>query len=154
MPDVNTSVQRLLDEAAVRDLTARFAEAVTLADAESFRTLWAEDGEWVVRSPLDLRARGIDEIMSMLHNFWRGNDYFVQFAVPGPIQIEGDDASTRCFCHEAARGPNGRYYRNNGMWHDRLKRSGDGWVFTQRVYQFFWLDHSPFSGDTFMSFPQ
>jgi hypothetical protein len=46
-------------------------------------------------------------------------------------------------CYEAARGPNGRYYRNNGVWHDQLRRSGDGWVFTHRTYQYLWLDLSP-----------
>jgi hypothetical protein len=50
----------------------------------------------------------------------------------------------RSMCHEAARGPNGRYYRNNGVWHDQLRRSGDDRVFTHRTYQYLWLDLSPF----------
>lgn len=34
-----------------------------------------------------------------------------------PIQVNGDEAAVRSMCREAARGPNGRYYRNNGMAH-------------------------------------
>lgn len=154
MPDTEPSLTYLLDEAAIRDATARFADSVTHADIEGFIALWADDAEWAIGAPFEQRAQGVGNIVSMLQNLWKGNDYFVQFAVQGPIQINGDEAAARCMCHEAARGPNGRYYRNNGVWHDRLQRSGNGWVFTSRTYQYLWLDLSPFTGDTFMSFPQ
>jgi SnoaL-like domain len=73
-------------------------------------------------------------------------DYFVQFAVQGSVEINGDEATARCVCHEAARGPGESYYRNNGVWTDRLRRSDNGWVFTSRTYQCLWLDLSPFPG--------
>jgi hypothetical protein len=158
MPVIEASLQHLLDEAAIRDATARFADNVTHADIDGFRALWAPDAEWVIGGtdgqPFEQRATGVDDIVAMLQHLWKGNDYFVQFAVQGPMQISGDEATARCMVHEAARGPNGRYYRNNGVWHDRLQRSGDGWVFTSRTYQFLWLDLTAFTGDTFMSFPQ
>lgn len=154
MPDTEASLTYLLDDAAIRDLTARFADTVTRADIEGFRALWADDAEWAIGAPFEQRAHGVGNIVAMLQNLWKGNDYFVQLAGQGPIQINGDEATARCICQEAARGPNGRYYRNNGVWHDRLRRSGNGWVFTSRTYQYLWLDLSPFTGDTFMSFPQ
>ena len=143
---------RLLDEAAIRDTIARFADAATSGDSKDFRTLWADDAEWVIGStegqPFESRSKGIDEIESHFRNLRDDKEYFIQFAVPGSIEISGDDATVRCLCYEAGRGP-GQYYRNTGIDTVRLRRSDDGWVFTSRSYQYLWLDYSPFSGDVF-----
>ena len=151
--DNAASLTRLLDEAAIRDAIARFADAATSADYDGFRTLWDDDAEWVIGGtqgqPFERRAKGIDDIVSMFRTLRLERDYFVQFVVPGAIEINGDDATTRCICDEAARGPGESYYRNTGVWTDRLRRSANGWVFASRSYRYLWLDLSPFSGDTF-----
>lgn len=153
MPNTEASLTRLLDEAAIRDATARFADTIMRQDYAGFRTLWADDAEWAIGKPFESRAKGVDDIVSMLRNLWKGNKYFIQFAVQGVIEINGDDATARCVCHEAASGPGGRYYRNHGVWFDRLRRANNGWVFTSRIYQYLWLDMSPFTGDTFSFLP-
>jgi hypothetical protein len=151
--DNEASLTRLLDEAAIRDATARFADAATSGDYGGFRTLWAEDAEWVIggteRQPFERRAQGIEDIMSMFRTLRDEREYFIQFAVQSSIQINGDGATTRCMRYEAARGPGESYYRNTGVWSDHLRRSPNGWVFTSRTYHYLWLDLSPFSGDTF-----
>jgi hypothetical protein len=115
--------------------------------------LWADDAEWVIggteNQPFERRVKGIDDIVSLFRKLRDDRDYFVQFAVQGSIEINGDEATARCVCHEAARGPGESYYRNNGVWTDRLRRSDNGWVFTSRTYQYLWLDLSPFSGNIF-----
>jgi hypothetical protein len=151
MPTIEASLARLLDEAAIRDATARFADSVMRQDYDAFRTLWADEAEWAIGKPFEQRAKGVDDIVSMLRNLWNGNDSFIQFAVQGVIDIDGDDDTARCVCHEAASGPRNRYYRTNGVWLDRLQRSKNGWRFTSRAYQYRWLDMSPSTGDTFSS---
>lgn len=69
--------------------------------------------------------------------------------VQGPIDIDGDEATTSCIVHEAARGAGESYYRNHCVVYDRLIRSGTGWVFTNRAFRYLWLDTSPFTGDSF-----
>lgn len=151
MSDHDAAITRLIDEAAIRDMTGRFADIAIRGDVEAFRALWADDAEWVIGGtegqPFERRANGIDDIASMFRNLREERTYFVQFAVQGPIEIDGDEATALCVCHEAARGPGEAYYRNNGVWTDRLRRSGNGWVFTSRRYEYLWLDFSPFSGD-------
>jgi len=151
--DNAASLTRLLDEAAIRDATARFADAATNADFDGFRTLWADDAEWIIggteSQPFERRAKGIEDIVSMFRTLRDEREYFIQFVVQSSIQIDGDGAATRCLCHEAARGPGESYYRNTGVWSDHLRRSANGWVFTSRTYQYLWLDLSPFLGDTF-----
>jgi ketosteroid isomerase-like protein len=146
------SLARLLDEAAIRDAIARFADAATSGDSDGFRTLWADDAEWVIGStegqPFESHSKGIDEIVSHFRYLRDDKEYFIQFAVPGSIEINGDDATIRCLCYEAGRGP-GEYYRNTGIDTVRLRRSDNDWVFTSRSYRYLWLDFSPFSGDIF-----
>jgi hypothetical protein len=147
-----TPLARLLDETAIRDTIARFADAATSGDSDGFRTLWADDAQWVIGStegqPFESRSKGIGEIVSHFRELRDDKEYFIQFAAPGSIDISGDDATVRCLCYEAGRGP-GQYYRNTGIDTVRLRRSGDGWVFTSRSYQYLWLDFSAYSGDVF-----
>lgn len=147
-----TSSSHLADEAAIRNTTARFGDILMRADYDAFSTLWAEDADWVIggtdRQPFERRAHGVEDIVSLCRDLWTGNDYFVHFAVQGVVDIDGDEATARVVCHEAARGPE-RFYRTHGVWSDQLRRTDHGWVFTNRTYRYLWLDMSPFTGDTF-----
>ncbi|MDN5856368.1 MAG: nuclear transport factor 2 family protein [Actinomycetia bacterium] len=153
MTTTDTTIARLLDEAAIRDVTTRFADLATHGDHAALRTLWAEDAEWVIggtdSQPYERRADGVDDIMSLFRELRDGRDFFIQFVAPASIEVDGDEATARWLCHEAARGPGELYYRNNGVWTDHLRRTGDGWRFTNRSYHLLWLDFSPYTGDTF-----
>ncbi|MDO0929679.1 nuclear transport factor 2 family protein [Streptomyces sp. TG1A-8] len=145
--DIENALSRLLDEAAIRDTVARFADAATRGDTDRFRATWAEDAEWTIGERV--HAVGVDDIVSTFRKLRDERDFFVQFAVPGPIEIHGDEATTSIICHEAARGPGETYYRNHSVAVDRLRRSENGWVFTSRSFQYLWLDTSPFTGNAF-----
>jgi ketosteroid isomerase-like protein len=149
MSDMQNSINRLLDESAIRSVTARFADAATRGDYDAFRAVWADDAEWTIGSPPKVHAVGGDDILATYRQLRSGKDFFVQFAVQGDIVINGDEATSSCLCHEAARGPGESYYRNHCVAVDRLRRSGDGWVFTSRTFQYLWLDTSPFTGSAF-----
>lgn len=135
---------RLVDEAAIRDATARFADAATRGDIGRFRSVWADDAVFDIGDRV--HAVGVDDVESTFRGLREGREFFVQFAVQGSIDIAGDEARTSCIVHEAARGPGETYYRNHCISNDRLRRAGDGWVFTHRAFLYLWLDTSPFSG--------
>ena len=156
MPDMINQVElaRFMDEAAIRNTIARFADSATRGDDEMFRTVWTDDAEFVIgQAPHQQSARGIDEVVAMLRRLRRGRDFFVQFAAPGVVTLDGDAATTRTFCHEAARGPGESYYRNHCVAFDRLRRTGQGWAFASRSFRYLWLDTSPYAGDAFPLFP-
>ncbi|MFF5075500.1 nuclear transport factor 2 family protein [Actinoplanes sp. NPDC000266] len=150
-PTTEKALARLVDEAAVRDTIVRFADIATRGDFDAFRTLWSDDATWIIggtdRQPFERRADGIDQIAALYRTLREERDYFIQFVIPGAIDIDGDTATTRSMCHEAARGPGQNYYRNNGIWTDTFRRTDNGWVFTNRTFQYLWLDFSPFTGD-------
>lgn len=149
MSDITTALSRLLDEADIRRVTAQFADAAMRADYDSFRSVWSEDAVWTIGVPPKVHATGADDIVAMLRRLRNEKEFFVQFAVQGVINIDGDTATTQCICHEAARGPGESYYRNHCIAIDRLHRSAKGWVFTSRSFQYIWLDTSPFGGTSF-----
>ncbi|BBH70640.1 hypothetical protein ACTI_73250 [Actinoplanes sp. OR16] len=147
----DNALARLVDEAAVRDTVVRFADIAVRGDVDAFRTLWSEDATWVIGGtdgqPFERRADGVDQIAALYRSLREERDYFIQFVIPGAVEIDGDVATTRSMCHEAARGPAESYYRNNGVWTDTFRRTENGWVFTNRTYRYLWLDFSPFTGD-------
>ncbi|MDQ1040495.1 ketosteroid isomerase-like protein [Streptomyces sp. V3I8] len=145
MTTTENALARLLDEASIRDTVARFADAATRGDTDRFRATWADDARWTIGE--HVHATGLDDIVSTYQNLRQGRDFFVQFAVQGPIDITGDEATTSTICHEAARGPGETYYRNHCMSTDHLKRSENGWVFTSRSFHYLWLDTTPFTGN-------
>lgn len=154
MSDQNARLQRFMDEASIRNTVARFADSATRADYEMFRTVWSESGEFIIGSaPHGHHAKGPEENVALLKKLRTGKDFFVQFALPGVIVIDGDMATTRTFVHESARAPGEKYYRNHCIAFDELQRAGDEWVFRSRSFQYLWLDTGPFAGNGFPLFP-
>ena len=93
-------------------------------------------GEAVSRE--EIRAGG-ERLQSLL-------DYFVQTTHPGTIQLDGDAASGRAYISELIRFRDGRSELNYAVYHDRYRRTSDGWKFSERVYEVRYLDHSPLAG--------
>jgi hypothetical protein len=73
-------------------------------------------------------------------------DYFVQTTHPGTIRLDGDTASGRAYIQEVVRFRDGRSELNYAIYHDRYRRTPDGWKFAERSYEVRYLDHSPLAG--------
>jgi len=73
-------------------------------------------------------------------------DYFVQTTHPGTIQLDGDTASGRAYISELLRFRGGRSELNYAIYHDRYRRTADGWKFAERVYEVRYLDTTPLAG--------
>ena len=58
----------------------------------------------------------------------------------------GDAASGRAYIQELIRLRDGHSELNYAIYHDRYQRTGDGWKFTERVYEVRYLDTSPLAG--------
>ena len=72
-----------MDEASIRNTIARFADSATRFDTDMFRTLWADDAEFIIgHAPHGQSATGVDDIVAMLRRLRAERDFFVQFALP------------------------------------------------------------------------
>jgi hypothetical protein len=154
MTDQQDRLRQFMDEASIRNTIARFADAATRSDYAMSRSIWAEDGEFIIGvAPHGQHSIGAENNVALLRKLRAWRDFFIQFAHPGVIEVDGDEANTRTFVHEAARGPGETYYRNHCVAFDRLQRSSDNWVFKSRSFQYLWLDTGPYAGAGLPLFP-
>lgn len=146
MKSMEERIQRLEDEAAIRNLAARFADAATRNDLEGNRQLWKQDGVFTISAPVAGTANGVDKIIEFIHGLRDNKDFFVQFIHSGVLEIDGDHAHARWLVREVAKG-SGQFYSNFALFLDEMERIDGQWLFASRTYQYVYLDFSAFSGD-------
>jgi SnoaL-like domain len=70
----------------------------------------------------------------------------VQTTHPGTIQLDGDTASGRAYVLSFGRFRDGGSHLNYSVYHDRYRRTPDGWKFAERVDEVVYVDTSPLAG--------
>ncbi|MFC8720470.1 nuclear transport factor 2 family protein [Kitasatospora sp. NPDC057198] len=137
--------QPVADRIEIQALQAEFTDAVTMRDRPRLAALFTADG--VLRMPdVPIELTGPEEIRvggEKLQEQW---EFFVQNTHPGTVRIDGDTATGRAHMYELFRLRDGRQGVNHAVYHDRYRRTPDGWRFTERVYEIRYLDTSPLGG--------
>ncbi|MFF2629136.1 LUD domain-containing protein [Kitasatospora griseola] len=140
-----TTFQATADRVEIQALQAEFTDAAMMRDRARLAALFTADG--VLRMPnIPIELTGPEQIRlggEKLQEQW---EFFVQNTHPGAIVIDGDTATGRAHMHEIARLRNGVQGLNYAIYHDRYRRTPDGWRFTERVYELRYLDTSPLAG--------
>ena len=140
-----TDLQAIADRVEIEALRGEFTDAAMMRDRARLASLFTPDG--VLRMPnIPVELVGQKEIRAegeRLQDQW---EFFVQNTHPGTIQLDGDTATGRAYMQELARTRDGRQGLNYAIYHDRYQRTGDGWKFTERVYEVRYLDTSPLAG--------
>ncbi|MER7770109.1 LUD domain-containing protein [Kitasatospora sp. NPDC096140] len=133
------------DLVEIQALQAEFTDAVMMRDRSRLSRLFTPDG--ALRMPnVPVELVGREQIRvggEKLQEQW---DFFVQNTHPGAIRIDGDTASGRAYLFELARLKNGFQGLNHAVYHDRYRRTEDGWRITERVYEVRYLDTTPLTG--------
>jgi ketosteroid isomerase-like protein len=137
--------QAIADRVEIEALRGEFTDAAMMRDRARLASLFTPDG--VLRMPnIPVELVGREEIRTggeRLQALW---EFFVQTTHPGTIKVDGDSATGRAYIQELARLRDGRQGLNYAIYHDRYQRTGDGWKFTERVYEVRYLDTSPLAG--------
>jgi ketosteroid isomerase-like protein len=137
--------QAIADRVEIEALRGEATDAVMMRDFDRAASLFTPDG--VVRIPhIGAEVAGREQLRAggeRLQGMW---DYFVQTTHPGTIRLDGDTASGRAYISELMHGHDGRSELNYAVYHDRYRRTPDGWKFTERVYEVRYLDRSPLAG--------
>jgi len=140
-----SDIQAISDRVEIEALRGEFTDAVMMRDYDRLASLFTPDG--ALRIP-DINAEAVsrEEIHAgaeRLQGLW---DYFVQTVHPGTIQVEGDTAVGRAYVSEFGRFRDGSSHLNYAVYHDRYRRTSDGWKFAERVYEVRYLDTTPLTG--------
>jgi ketosteroid isomerase-like protein len=140
-----SDLQAVADRVEIEALRAECTDAALMGDWDRFASLFTEDGAWRIpdvgvefTNRAEIRA-GIER----LQGFW---EFFLQATHPGTVQLDGDTASGRAYLTEFGRMRDGNSQWHFALYHDRYRRTSDGWKFTERAYEIRYLDTSPLAG--------
>ncbi|GGQ82577.1 LUD domain-containing protein [Streptomyces asoensis] len=137
--------QAIADRVEIEALRGEFTDAAMMRDRPRLASLFTPDG--ALRMPnIPVEQVGREEILAggeRLQSQW---DFFVQTTHPGTIVLDGDTATGRAYIQELARALDGRQGLNFAVYHDRYRRTEEGWRFAERVYEVRYLDTSPLAG--------
>jgi ketosteroid isomerase-like protein len=140
-----TDFQAIADRVEIEALRGDFSDAVMMGERARLASLFTPDG--VLRMPnVPVELAGRDEIRAWGEEVQGSFDFFVQTTHPGTIQLDGDTASGRAHLQELIRLRDGGSYLNYAIYHDRYRRTADGWKFAERVYEVKYLDTSGLAG--------
>ncbi len=140
-----SQAQATADRVEIEALCGEFTDALMMHDYDRLASLFTPDGVW--RIPyIDVEHVGRDQIRAAVEHMQGLWEFFVQTTHPGATRLDGDNASGRAYITEIGRMREGRSERNHALYHDRYRRTPDGWRFTERVYEVRYLDTTPLTG--------
>ncbi|WP_406101737.1 nuclear transport factor 2 family protein [Streptomyces sp. NBC_01003] len=140
-----TDFQAIADRVEIEALRGEFTDAAMMRDRARLASLFTEDG--VLRMPnVPIELTGREEIRAGGERLQAQWDFFVQNTHPGVIRIDGDTATGRAYMQEIARMQSGLQGLNYAIYHDRYRRTGEGWRFSERVYEVRYFDTTPLTG--------
>lgn len=133
-------------EAGIRDLHARYVDAVWRKDYAAFGDCFAEDAEWRIAGMV---LRGRAEIESTLERLM-GNFHRVLMTFRTPILDVGDGvASGRTYVTEQSAFKNGRPGTTIGLYYERFVRQSDRWRMSWRLFQLHYMGPADLTGSFF-----
>jgi len=134
-----SNLQAIADRVEIEALRGEFTDAAMTNDHDRLASLFTHDG--AVRIPDgNIEATGWEEIRAMSQRRQALADYFVQTTHSGAIRIDGDTATGRAYLSELIHGRDGSSHLNYFVYHDRYRRTSDGWKFTERIAEFRYLN--------------
>jgi ketosteroid isomerase-like protein len=141
-----SDLQAIADRVEIEALRGEFTDAGMMRDYDRVASLFTQDAVW--RIPVvDVEFVGREEIRAGIERLEEGLwDYLVQTTHPGTIQLEGDTASGRAYVLSFGHMRDGSSQLNYSVYHDRYRRTPEGWKFTERADDIKYLDTTPLAG--------
>jgi ketosteroid isomerase-like protein len=137
--------QALLDRIEIEALQWEFTDAVMTNDHDRLAGLFVPDGS--VRMPdAGVEAIGREQIHRLSAARQQRFSVFVQTTHPGAIEVTGATVRGRAYLSELIMGLDGTSASNRAIYHDRYRRTAQGWRFVERVYEIRYLDTTPLPG--------
>ncbi|MEW2624984.1 nuclear transport factor 2 family protein [Streptomyces sp. NPDC048106] len=138
-------LEAIADRVEIEALRGEFTDAAMMRDYDRLASLFTEDA--VCRIPeADVELNGREQIRAGVARLQAQWEFFVQNTHPGAIRLAGDTASGRAYIQELGRMRDGMSGMNYALYHDRYRRTPDGWKFAERVYEIRYLDTTPLAG--------
>ena len=135
----------IADRFEIEALRGEFTDALAMKDYDRFASLFTKDAEVrIPGTPFDFTGRSaIRAGVERAQGAW---EFFVQTVHPGSTTVDGDTATGRTYIGELGRFHDGGSHQNYAIYHDRYRRTEDGWRFSERIYEVRYIDTTPLPG--------
>ena len=133
----------LEDEMALKNLMARYVDAVNRSDADAWIATWSEDAVWnLMGDPVS----GRDTILAL----WQGMMASFEFVVMLPssclFSVDGNTATGHWYLHEYMRDQQGTGSTILSRYVDTYVKKDGQWLYQSRQYDFIYNGPSDLSG--------
>ncbi|MGI5239443.1 nuclear transport factor 2 family protein [Dactylosporangium sp. CA-139066] len=140
-----STLQELADRLDIAALPGEFTDAASSRDFERFAALFTDDGVWrIPGANVDFRGRA--EIRAGIERLQVAWEFLIQNVHPGTLRVDGDTAFARVYVSELGRFRDGTSHVNYSVYHDRYRRTAEGWRFAERAYEVRYVDTAPLTG--------
>lgn len=134
----------MLAEAKIRQLHARFVDAVWRQDAEAFASCFARDGEWKIAG---MHMKGREEIGATFAKLLGVCERVITTLGVPILAVDGNQAQGRIPLTELAKMGDGTSALTIGIYHDRYVAEDDCWVFQWRHFSLQYRGPTDLSAD-------
>ncbi|MEV6926666.1 nuclear transport factor 2 family protein [Dactylosporangium sp. NPDC051485] len=138
-------LQELADRAAIVDAVIAYATALDTRDWAKLGALFTDDAWWEYSSSGE-RLCGPDAIVARISTSLARFDATHHLNSNHVAVVDGDEAQHTCYYqaqHVRLGLPDGEKFLGAGRYDDRLRRTPDGWRFTQRTITSVWSEGNP-----------
>ena len=126
---------RVADEAEIRDVVHRYADAASRRDPAGVARVFTTDGEWLAEGLG--QHQGPDAVLTFFTSMLDGWNAFIQGLLSGVIVFDATDADRaagRWFVQETGQRTKGNNLIVTGVYHDEYRRDGGVWRIRRRRY--------------------
>jgi hypothetical protein len=120
------------DELAVRNLVARYCDAVCRRDAAAWAATWAVDATWDLGGGRVTHGR--DAAVRLWTTAIARYPWVAQLAPTGTVDISGDTGRGSWWVLELNHLDNGAGALHLGHYDDTYRRTDEGWAFASRRF--------------------
>ena len=138
----------MIADCGVRQLYARYVDAVWRRHRDAFLDCFAEDGEWKIAAR-HMRGRG--EIASGYDALLAPSQRVLMLLAPPVLQVAAGEVSARTPITELIKLRDGGGVRTIGVYYDRFVDQGDRWRFASRHFDLFYYGPPDLSADVYAS---
>jgi ketosteroid isomerase-like protein len=132
------------DELAIRDLVARYIDAVNRYNPSDWAATWSESASWNL---MGMEVAGRDAIVELWSGAMSGFEFAIMMLNSGTLDIDGDTVSGRWYVTEHLKPVEGDANITLGVYDDRYVREGDQWLFARRHYNVMYQGAADYSGN-------
>lgn len=121
----------LEDRLLIRELYNSYSDSSFRQDVDAYLACWHDDG---VRLSRHGELRGKPALRAAWDEIWTTLERMAFFAEVGAIEVNGDAATSRCYCREIIELKTGEFWKVVGLYEDKLIRHDGQWLFQERRY--------------------